>query len=266
MGGKKDDNPLELLNSAYRFLVADCFPFGRNAVIAMEHGIINISHEHYEGCSYWYGVHDAGLILTDEVIVCDEESMQAHHAFSVNAQAPYRLTSRYDWGPHEDFPMQREYFPAQSDMVRNTYGVTEFDVTLDPDNIGLMLRKKFDYYMDNQRAKVYVKREGQEWAFAGDWYVSGASTTVFSRPGGKSFTVDELKPTEHHVVEAERRWREEEFLIARELTERASRIRIRFEFVPVQRDLFPGYPYPGQNAWSECRYWVYNYKMPHAIL
>lgn len=82
MGGKKEDNPLELLNSAYRYLVADCFPFGKNAVIAMEHGIINNSREHYEGCAYWYGVHDAGLVLTDEVIVCDEANMRAHRAQS----------------------------------------------------------------------------------------------------------------------------------------------------------------------------------------
>ncbi len=266
MGGKKEDNPLELLNSAYRYLVADCFPFGKNAVIAMEHGIINNSREHYEGCAYWYGVHDAGLVLTDEVIVCDEANMRAHRAQSERAQAPYELTSRYDWGPHEDFPMQREYFPAQSDRVRNTLGTTEFDVALDPDNIGLMLRKKFDYFVNNQCAKVYVKRAGQDWAYAGEWYIPGSSTTVFSRPEGKSFTQDEMKPTEHHVVECERRWREEEFLIDRSLTEGADKVRLRFVFEPVERELFPGYPYPGQNAWSECRYWVYNYRMPGAIL
>ncbi len=266
MGGKKEDNPLELLNSAYRFLVADCFPFGKNAVIALEHGVINNSHEHYEGCAYWYGVHEAGLVCTDEVIICDEESMKSHQGTSSQAQAPYRLSSRYDWGPHEDFPMQKEYFPTQSDMVRSTKGVTEFNVTLDPENIGLMLRKKFDYLVNNQCAKVYVQREGQAWAFAGEWYIPGSSTTVFSRPEGKSFTIDELKATEHHVVESERRWREEEFLLPRELTEGAKTIRLRFEFVPIERELYPGYPYPGQNAWSESRYWVYNYKMPHAIL
>lgn len=266
MGGKKQDPPLELLNSAYRFLVADCFPFGKNAVIAMEHGVINNSREHYEGCAYWYGVHDAGLLLTDEVIVCDEGSMRAHNASSTSAQAPYVLSSRYDWGPHEDYPMQREYFPEQRDTVRSTLGTTEFDVTLDADNIGLLLRKKFDYHVNNQCANVYVQRPGEAWAFAGQWYIPGACTTVFSRPEGKSFTEDELKPTEHHVVQANRRWREEEFLIDRALTAGAGSVRLRFEFVPVQRDLFPGYPYPGQNAWSECRYAVYNYKMPHAKL
>ena len=75
-----------------------------------------------------------------------------------------------------------------------------------------------------------------------------------------------MKPTEHHVVECERRWREEEFLIDRSLTEGADKVGLRFVFEPVERELFPGYPYPGQNAWSECRYWVYNYRMPDAIL
>ena len=47
--------PEDKIHSAYRFLLADLMPFGRNAVIRLEHGGTNLSTEHYETVAYWYG-------------------------------------------------------------------------------------------------------------------------------------------------------------------------------------------------------------------
>ena len=44
------------IESAYRFLLADLMPFGKNAVIHLEHGGENESTEHYETVAYWYGL------------------------------------------------------------------------------------------------------------------------------------------------------------------------------------------------------------------
>ena len=44
------------IESAYRFLLADLMPFGRNARIRLEHGGTNDSTEHYETVTYWYGL------------------------------------------------------------------------------------------------------------------------------------------------------------------------------------------------------------------
>ena len=44
------------IESAYRFLLADLMPFGRNARIQLEHGGVNESTEHYETVTYWYGL------------------------------------------------------------------------------------------------------------------------------------------------------------------------------------------------------------------
>ena len=41
------------VESAYRFLLADLMPFGRNALIRLEHGGVNESTEHYETVTYW---------------------------------------------------------------------------------------------------------------------------------------------------------------------------------------------------------------------
>jgi hypothetical protein len=57
------------IESAYRFLLADLMPFGRRAVIRFEHGGENLSTEHYEGVTYWYGLPAPSLIKTDSVDV-----------------------------------------------------------------------------------------------------------------------------------------------------------------------------------------------------
>ena len=35
-------------------------------------------------------------------------------------------------------------------------------------------------------------------------------------------------------------------------------------FTPVNRELFPGHPFPERPAWSEVRYTAYSYVMPKA--
>ncbi len=49
------------VESAYRFLLADLMPFGRNARIQLEHGGVNESTQHYETVTYWYGLPAASL-------------------------------------------------------------------------------------------------------------------------------------------------------------------------------------------------------------
>lgn len=269
MGGKKDDNPLELLNSAYRFLISDHFPFGKRAVIELKHGAKNDTREHYEGVAYWYGVNDASLVLTDEVRVCDEEDREKHQVRSDRAQAPYVLTSRFESAPHEDYPGQREYIPEEADSVRITKGTTEFEVQVDPNNLGVMLRRKFDCLYPNQCARVWIKRKSidEEWQDAGEWYTAGSNTFAYSKPSDpmrklRNFSIMELAPTEHHIVTSSKRWREEEFLIAPELTKEAGRLAIKLEYVPVERDLFPGQKFPVESAWSESSYKVYCYRLP----
>jgi hypothetical protein len=268
----------DLVNSAYRFLIADLFPFGNRAVIGLEHGGGNTSIEHYAGVAYWYGAPGAALVETDHVNVCHDGSIKAHDYRSPTAEAPYELVSRYEKGPdsnaaawwHEsdaDADGSRQFFPAEADNVRIMRGTSEFTVKLDPNNLGVLLRRKFDYRYPNQRAKVFVRpaNSGKQWAYAGTWYAAGSNTCVHSRPQGANFSEAELAPTEHNVVVSNRRWREEEFLIAHKLTEGIEHLEIRIEHVPVNRELFPGQAFPVENAWSESRYWVFCYQLPDGI-
>ncbi|MHB8523384.1 MAG: DUF2961 domain-containing protein [Limisphaerales bacterium] len=254
-------NDEDRIESAYRFLLADLMPFGKNAVIRLEHGGQNESTEHYGTVTYWYGLPSPSLIQTDELQLGDTASERAHDYVSPDASAPYEITSRYEWGV--DTLNGKEIFPARTVRGRKTTGTSEFTVKLAPHNFGALLRRKLDYAFPNQRAEVYVadvgaqasRGSGTRWKFAGTWYLAGANTCVYSNPK------DELGATQHVVETSNRRFRDDEFLVPRDLTEGRSAMRVRIKFTPVKVPLFPGQPLP-ELAWSELRYTAYCFVMP----
>ena len=246
------------IESAYRFLLADLMPFGKNALIRLEHGGEDESDQHYETVTYWYGLPAPSLVKTDELAVGDAASEREHHYVATQASRPYQLTSRYEWGP--DTLRSVEIYPATSDRGRSLTGSSEFTLQLDPANLGVMLRRKLDYSFPNQRAEVFVADVGTRrahWRAAGVWYTAGSNTTVFSYGAGRG----ELGPAEHVVERSNRRFRDDEFLLPRAATEGRRAIRIRIRFTPVTIPLFPGRPLP-RLAWSEMRYSAYSIVMP----
>jgi len=251
-------SPEDKVESAYRFLLADLMPFGKNARIQLEHGGTNESTQHYETVTYWYGLPAASLIQTDELKVGDESSERQHQYSSPDASKPYEITSRYEWGP--DTIKGVEIYPAETDRGRTTKGTSEFTLKIDPHNLGVMLRRKLDYSFPNQRAEVEIsdaKSRTPDWKPAGVWYLAGSNTCVFSNPGNRQ----ELGATRHVVQTSNRRFRDDEFLVPRALTMGRSTIRVRVRFKPVQIPLYPGYPM-AELGWSEIRYTAYSLVMP----
>ncbi len=249
----------DLIHSEYRFLLADLMPFGRNARIQFEHGGTDDSTEHYETVAYWYGLPGASLVNTDELSVGDIASEKAHQYSSPDASEPYKITSRYEWGvDHLD---GKEIYPAQTQMGRHTTGTSEFTLQLKPNNFGVMLRRTLDYSFPNQRAEVFVRdasevsNDAAAWKSAGIWRLAGSNTCVYSNPKG------ELGATQHVIENSDRRFRDDEFLISRDLTQGLSAIRVRVRFTPVDIPLFPGAP-PQKLAWSEIAYSAWCFVMP----
>jgi hypothetical protein len=153
-------------------------------------------------------------------------------------------------------PPAVETYPAHTDRGRKTTGTSEFTLKLEPRNLGVMLRRKLDYAFPNQRAEVFVADEtGDDWRFAGVWYLAGSNTCVYSNPR------EELGATVHEAQTSNRRFRDDEFLVPRNLTEGRSAIRVRVKFTPVRVPLFPGRPLD-ELAWSELRYDAYCFVMP----
>jgi hypothetical protein len=261
--GKKPKNSEDKVHSFYRFLLSDLMPFGKRAQVALEHGSINDSHEHYEAVTYWYGIPSPSLILTDQLDIGSTASERSHSYFSPEATRPYTIESRFEWGVHQ--VDDKIFFPAQKQKCRTTTGTSEFVLKLDPTNFGVMLRRTLDYAWPNQCAEVFIAdadasssstTDNPNWKSAGKWYTAGSDIYVFSSPPGER---DHSIP---EVLASDRRFRDDEFLIARRLTEGRSSIRVKLQFEPVNHPLLRGYPQK-ESAWSEIRYSAYSYVMPH---
>jgi hypothetical protein len=265
----------DLIQSAYRFLLADVMPFGRRAVIRFEHSE-NVSQEHYEAVTYWYGLPAASLVPTDSLDVGNISSEQAHAYTAPGASAVETIRSRYEWGI-DTFPAKawgldlekvpaynalvgKEVYPAHEEDGRYTRGSTAFTLRLRANNAGVLLRRTLDYSFPNQTAEVYVATAGKGkdtvWQKAGTWYLAGSNTCVYSEPRG------ELDKREYHVQTSNRRFRDDEFLLPARLTRGRSSIRVKIQFVPDEQPLYPGHPFPRQSAWSELRYMAYSYVVP----
>jgi hypothetical protein len=242
--------PEDLIQGAYRILLADAMPFGKRARIQFEHGGQNDSSEHYRTVSYWYGRRGACLVETDSLKVGDPADERAHAYDSPSASEVKTLRSRYELGV--DHVGDEEVVPETTDSGRTLTDTSEFDVTLRSDNQGVLLRRKLDYAYPDQRADVFVSSEDGSWQPAGTWYLAGSNRAVYSFPPG------ELDLPAAVIQTSARRFREDEFLIARELTTGRSQIRLRITFRPLAQPIMPGEPVP-ELAWSELRYRVYSW-------
>jgi hypothetical protein len=265
VGAKNADEALDdydKIQSAYRFLLADLMPFGRRAVIRLEHGGVNQTKEHYETVTYWYGLPAASLVKTDELEVGNNGDEERHGYDSPDASQPVEIVSRYEWGidtfhpnaeagPLADADRAVEVYPAHTETGRTTTGTSEFTMRLRADNEGVLLRRTLDYSYPNQRARVYVADPASDgelnWEYAGIWYEAGSNTCYHSAPPG------ELDPPKPKVQTSNRRFRDDEFLVPRDLARGRDSIRVRVEFTPVPRPLMPGMDVP-ELAWSELRY------------
>ena len=272
--GKRGHNQpkLDKINSAYRFLISDLLPFGKNARIQLEHGAENDHQEHYSAVVYWYGIDQPTVVLSDSFSVCDPKEAKAHDYKSPDASEPYELDSRYEWGPdtyHDNQWMNKatrdkykhlfgtSIFPSQKDMVRTMTGVSTFKMKLDPNNHGAFLRRKFDFLYPNQKAKVSVKTASQDdWQEVGIWYTAGCNTAVYSNPPG------ELDNVRNEIITGNRRWREEEFLLPSSITRGESEIMMRIEHIPNSNQMTPKQTFPAESIWSESRYWLYSFVVP----
>lgn len=246
------------IESAYRFLLADLMPFGKRARIQLEHGGQDESTEHYQTVAYWYGINSPSLVKTDELKIGDPASESMHTYSSPEATASYSITSRYELGV--DTLNGKEIYPATADIGRRTTGTSEFTLRLTPGNLGALLRRKLDYQYPNQRAEVFVApvKNGRVGAFqpCGVWYLAGGNTCVYSNPK------EELGPAQHIAQTSNRRFRDDEFLVSRMLTQGREAVRIRIKFSPVRIPLYQGQE-PPEAAWTELKYQAFCFVMPN---
>lgn len=154
-------------------------------------------------------------------------------------------------------PGEFEVYPAHTLIGRRTQTASEFTLKVDPDNHGVLLRRTLDYACAHQRARVHIAAADGAWMAAGIWYLAGSSTVYHSFPWAEG----ELAPSRPRVITSNRRFRDDEFLLAAELTRGKQHVRVRVEFAPRNPPLLPGRP-PADTGWTEFAYHAYCYVMP----
>ncbi|MEO6497840.1 MAG: hypothetical protein ABIN95_02450, partial [Mucilaginibacter sp.] len=271
----------DMIESAYRFLLADLMPFGSRAVIGLEHGGENQTAEHYEAVVYWYGLPAPSLVKTDAIDIGQEWSEWQHAYFSPQASAPEWINSRYELGVDSsatgawitdlgpvtkggpivfDHAPKIEVYPSHDQDGRYTRTTSEFTVQLRTDNKGALLRRTLDYSFPNQKAEIYVANvtngKTGSWKYAGLWYLAGSNTVMHSDGDG------ELGKRKYVIQTTNRRFRDDEFLIPAAFTKGSDKVRIKVKFVGGEEELYPGKAFPKKSAWSELKYDVYSYILP----
>ena len=143
----------------YRFHISDCVPYETGCHLGIEHGGYNTDLADYTSVAYYYEDDRTDWALTDQIDVLNSASEPAHN-YVISGQT---------WSGGRSFAYEGDddgsYIYGDG---REHTGYTEFDLSIRPDNRGVILVRRMDTYELNQRIGLYVDGE-----YVGDWYVAG---------------------------------------------------------------------------------------------
>ena len=259
---KEAKEPEDQIESAYRFLLGDLMPFGKNARhstgarrLGRIDGTLPDGHllvwltGRFAGANRFtadrrHGQREAARVRLARCLA----AVPDHFDFRSGRGPRRRQVDRAAadrYGPQDDghLGIQGQYRSGQSGCDA-------------PSQTGLQLPESKGGGVRGRRRRRHRRAAAPAtWKPAGVWYLAGANTCVYSNPK------EELGPAEHKVRTSNRRFRDDEFLLPLELTKGRSVIRVRVVFTPVHIPLYPGRP-EGELAWSEIRYDAYCFVMP----
>ncbi len=146
----------------YRFFLADFITFNSGIKFGIEHGGANEIIVDYNTLTFWYGVDNITLVATDSLNIGNSLNESSHQFSATNAEATNK--SAFYEGDNDD--------QSVSDTGYMTAGASEFTAQIRAENDGVRLRRRLDYSIANQNAKVYVNDQ-----YVGDWYTPGYNTS-----------------------------------------------------------------------------------------
>ena len=152
-------------HGTYRLHLADAVHYRTGVRLGIEHGGANEGNtEHYSSVAYYYEARGLGAFLTDSLDVGNTESEAAHGYEAAGSRRVDALTAYYE-GEDDEIPL--------TDDGRVLDRQSRFTVAVDPDNLGVVLRRRYDQREPRQQARVFV--DGVE---IGAWYTPEHSRTL----------------------------------------------------------------------------------------
>ncbi len=160
--------------AGYRFFLQDAIPFRNQIVVSIQHGPFdNTTNTSAAMLAYYYERPAVQSKLTDTLDVGSAASERAHH-FAITGQR-WSGTSTYQYEGTADTV-------NRTDSGRAFTGYSQFTMAVAPGNQGVDLRRRFDYGIVGQKAKVLVNGH-----LVGIWYVAGSN--VYHRWGDSDFII-----------------------------------------------------------------------------
>jgi hypothetical protein len=156
------------------------------------------------------------------------------------------------------FDEQGGNHPATTETGRVVHTTSELTLSVPADNVGVLLRRRLDYAVPEQRAEILVADADDRlspFESVGVWYTAGSTRSLFANAATETGVVAPV------VMETVRRFRDDELLIARRFTQGRKRLRVRVVVGPAGPPLQPG-DAPPVAAWSELGYRAYAWRMP----
>jgi hypothetical protein len=182
--------------SAYRFFLQDVIPFRERIVVSIEHGGHNETTTAAWMLAYYYQQPTPHMTLTDTLDI-GKAASESGHAYSISAPT-WIGTRTYQYEGTSDTV-------NVTDDGRAHKGSSQFNLALNPDNNGVVLRRRLDYGIANQQAIVFV--DGK---LVGPWYLAGSNPF--------------------------RQWRDSDFIVPPPFTTGRNSITIKIQFASSMAD------------------------------
>ncbi len=243
--------PLEGETSQYRLLLQDPWNFRDGIVLGIQHGAGDGLPTANHSVVFWYGNGLQGMDETDSIEVGNAASRSAAGYTSIPAVAPQTLTSFYEGEYDGNFTSPlfdasivlgavppplgtdpRHQSVTDTGLVHPPGSTIRFNVRINADNDGVVLRRRLDQATFAQQAQVLV-----DGVPAGIW-MTPANTSASGTPA---------------KYDTSKRWADSDFPIAGSLTSGKSQLSIELQvlkpaFVP------PGLP----DGWTDFDYTVFS--------
>jgi len=175
--------------AVYRFLLSDLIPFTTSIKVGLEHDRTNDGTPDYYSVAFYYKSPQPMATLRDTFDVGNAGSESTHN-YTIGSATWSGTTSGYYEGDNDDVLV--------SEDGRRHTGYSQFTAAISSANDGLLLRRRMDYSIARQNARVYV-----DGVLAGSWYEAGSNTS--------------------------KKFRDSEFMLPASLTQGKSSVTIRLE-------------------------------------